>query len=100
MIRDTNIFWSFEAIELESEIPNRSQARGFEYQLDSAICQHREYSSHHLYLDNIFWVIECAKTNLDQDLKIKLSIYAELGIQEDWIVNIQKNILIVIRSRE
>lgn len=71
---------------------------GSEPQPDIAVCQRRDYSSHHPYPENIFWVIEYANTSFDRDLKIKSGIYAEVGIQEYWIVNLQKNELMVMRS--
>jgi Uma2 family endonuclease len=75
---------------------------GSEPEPDIAICQPlgREYRSHHPYPENIFWLIEYSNSTLDRDLKIKLGIYAEVGIQEYWVVNIQKNELIVMRSPE
>jgi Uma2 family endonuclease len=73
---------------------------GSEPQPDITICQPlgREYRSHHPYPEDIFWVIEYSNSSIDRDLQIKSKIYAEAGIQEYWIVNIQKSELIVMRD--
>lgn len=78
-------------------LPNRSEPEP-----DISICHPlgREYRLHHPYPENIYWIIEYANTSLDRDLKIKSKIYAEVEIQEYWIVNLQKNELIIMREPE
>lgn len=75
---------------------------GSEPEPDIAICQPlgREYRFRHPYPENIYWIIEYANTSFDRDLKIKSKIYAEVEIQEYWIVNIPKNELIILRDPE
>lgn len=75
---------------------------GSEPEPDIAICQPlgREYRQHHPYPENIFWLIEYSNSTLKKDLEVKSKIYAEVGIQEYWIVNIQTNKLIVMRDPE
>lgn len=75
---------------------------GSEPQPDIAVCQRlgREYRQHHPYPANIFWLIEYSDSTLKKDLEVKSQIYAEVGIQEYWIVNVQRNELIVMRSPE
>lgn len=51
----------------------------------------RVYLEHHPYPRDIFWIIEFANTTLTQDLTTKKQIYAESGIPEYWVVNLQKN---------
>ena len=58
----------------------------------------REYREHHPYPENIFWLIEYANTSLDKDLEIKNKIYAEAGVVEYWVVNLQKLHLVVFRE--
>ncbi|MBE9012148.1 Uma2 family endonuclease [Pseudanabaenaceae cyanobacterium LEGE 13415] len=75
---------------------------GSEPEPDIAICQPlgREYRQHHPYPENIFWLVEYSNSTLKKDLEVKSRIYAEFGIQEYWIVNIQTNQLIVMRDPE
>ncbi|MGG6269639.1 Uma2 family endonuclease [Leptolyngbya sp. AN03gr2] len=75
---------------------------GSEPEPDIAICQPlgREYRQHHPYPENILWLIEYSNSTLKKDLEIKSKIYAEVGIQEYWIVKIQTNELIVMRNPE
>jgi Uma2 family endonuclease len=47
------------------------------------------YLEHHPYPENIFWLIEFAKTTLQKDLGIKKELYATVGISEYWVVNLQ-----------
>lgn len=67
---------------------------------DLAIVQRlgREYRSHHPYPENIFWIVEYADSSLDKDLQIKSSVYAEVGIREYWVINLQAMQLIVFRD--
>ena len=76
-------------------LPNQSEPEP-----DIAIVQPlgRVYLTHHPYPDNIFWVIEYANTSLSKDSTIKYHIYAEAGIPEYWLVNLQTGELIVYRQ--
>ena len=67
---------------------------------DIAIVQKlgREYLNHHPYPKNIFWLIEYSNTSLDKDLNLKTKLYAEAGIKEYWVANLQKRQLIVFRE--
>ncbi len=56
------------------------------------------YLEHHPYPDDIFWVVEFSKAALSKDLGSKKEIYAEAGIQEYWIVNLQDFQLSVFRD--
>lgn len=56
------------------------------------------YLEHHPYPEDIFWVIEFAKTTLDKDMGVKKTIYAEAGIQEYWLVNLKDLYLQVFRN--
>ena len=74
----------------------------------------REYREHHPYPENIFWLIEVrprvgvrrkgtrtfeyANTSLEKDLEVKNKIYAEAGIPEYWVVNLQELHLVVFRE--
>ena len=46
------------------------------------------YVSDHPGPDDVLLLIEVADTSLDRDRGVKLSMYAEAGIPETWIVNI------------
>ena len=69
---------------------------------DIAIVQRlgREYLAHHPYPENIFWLIEYSNSSLEKDLNVKTKIYAAVGIQEYWVVNLKKRQLIVFRDPE
>jgi Uma2 family endonuclease len=73
---------------------------GSEPEPDLAIVQPlgREYLTHHPYPENIFWVIEYANSSLEKDGTVKYHIYAEAGIPEYWLVNLQTGELIIYRQ--
>jgi Uma2 family endonuclease len=56
------------------------------------------YLDHHPYPADIFWLIEYADSTLIKDLTTKQIIYAEAGILEYWVVNLQASELIVFRG--
>jgi Uma2 family endonuclease len=61
------------------------------------LAQHR-YLDHHPYPVDIYWLVEYADSTLTKDLNIKQRIYAQAGILEYWIVNLQASELIVFRG--
>ena len=75
-------------------LPNNSEPEP-----DIAIVQNlgREYRAHHPLPENIFWLIEYSQSSLDKDLAVKSKIYAEAGINEYWVVNLNELQLIVFR---
>jgi len=58
------------------------------------------YKDHHPYAEDIFWIIEVAKSSLKKDLELKLSIYAQAQIQEYWVLDLSQQQLIVFRNPE
>ena len=56
------------------------------------------YLDHHPYPADIYWLVEYADTTLTKDLNTKQIIYAQAGIIEYWIVNLQASELIVFRG--
>lgn len=58
----------------------------------------RQYLTHHPYPSDIFWLIEYANTTLKKDLNEKKRVYAEAGIEEYWVVNLQNAELIIFRD--
>lgn len=58
----------------------------------------RQYLTHHPYPADIFWLIEYANSTLKKDLNDKKRVYAEAGILEYWVVNLQTSELIVFRD--
>jgi Uma2 family endonuclease len=56
------------------------------------------YRSHHPYPENIFWLIEFSNSSLAKDLQVKTKIYAAVGIQEYWVLNLREMKLMVFRS--
>lgn len=76
-------------------LPNNSEPEP-----DIAIVQPngRQYLQHHPYPENIFWLIEYSDNSLEKDLEVKKEIYAEAGINEYWVVNLETKELIVFRN--
>ncbi|WP_017304830.1 Uma2 family endonuclease [Spirulina subsalsa] len=58
----------------------------------------RTYSSRHPYPSDIFWLIEITYSSLNQDLTTKAAIYAEAGIGEYWVVDLNSLQLIVMQQ--
>ncbi|WP_026787074.1 MULTISPECIES: Uma2 family endonuclease [Planktothrix] len=58
------------------------------------------YQDHHPYAEDIFWLIEVAKSSLKKDLELKLSIYAQAQIEEYWVLDLSQKQLIVFRNPE
>ena len=58
----------------------------------------RQYLTHHPYPADIFWLVEYADATLKKDLNEKKRVYAEAGIEEYWVVNLQVPELIVFRD--
>jgi Uma2 family endonuclease len=57
-----------------------------------------QYLAHHPYPDDVFWLIEYADSTLAKDLNAKQRIYAQAGILEYWVVNLQASELVVFRD--
>nr|WP_315861571.1 Uma2 family endonuclease [[Leptolyngbya] sp. PCC 7376] len=76
-------------------LPNNSEPEP-----DVAIAQPlgREYLEHHPYPGNIFWLIECSQATLTKDLTEKKDLYAEAGIKEYWVIDLQHHQLIVFKD--
>ncbi|VXD25534.1 Uma2 family endonuclease [Planktothrix paucivesiculata] len=73
-----------------------------ELEPDIAIVQPPEsrYDHHHPYAEDIFWIIEVAKSSLKKDLELKLSISAQAEIQEYWVLDLSQKQLIIFRNPE
>ncbi|NES86206.1 MAG: Uma2 family endonuclease [Moorea sp. SIO2B7] len=56
------------------------------------------YLEHHPHTENIHWLIEFANATLHKDLTEKKAIYAQAGITEYWVVNLQATQLHVFRD--
>jgi Uma2 family endonuclease len=56
------------------------------------------YNDRHPEPDDIFWVVEVAKTSLKKDLDLKTSIYATAEIQEYWILDLSAKRIIVFQE--
>ena len=73
-----------------------------EPQPDLTLCKWRAdfYSSSHPRPEDILLALEVADTTLKKDLKLKLPIYARLGITELWIEDLRHDHLLVFRDPE
>lgn len=56
------------------------------------------YNDRHPAPEDIFWIIEVAKTSLKKDLDIKAAIYATAEIQEYWVLSLATRQIIVFRK--
>ena len=55
-------------------------------------------TKHHPYPEDIFWIIEYSNTSLEKDLTLKSKIYAEVGITEYWVVNLNAHEVVIFRD--
>ena len=66
---------------------------------DLALVKLKEvYAARHPHPDEVLFLIEVADTTLDYDREVKGLLYAEEGIQEYWIVNLEEDCLEVYRQ--
>jgi Uma2 family endonuclease len=56
------------------------------------------YALHHPYPENIYLLVEYSDTSLAKDKETKRRLYAQAGILEYWIVNLQDRQVIVHRD--
>ena len=56
------------------------------------------YAQRHPYPEDIFLLIEYAKTTIVKDTETKRKLYASVGIQDYWVVNLKTKELIVYRD--
>ncbi|ELR97019.1 Uma2 family endonuclease [Gloeocapsa sp. PCC 73106] len=71
-----------------------------ELEPDLAICKlpRQQYKICHPQPSDIFWLIEISQTTLNYDLSEKKQIYAKAGIQEYWVVDVNKSQIYVFRQ--
>ena len=58
------------------------------------------YDTRHPGPEDIYWLIEVAKTSLTKDLDLKATIYAAANIQEYWVLDLANPRLIVFRESQ
>jgi Uma2 family endonuclease len=56
------------------------------------------YRDRHPQPEDIFWLIEISDSTLVKDLGIKKDLYADAGISEYWVMNLQELELVVFRD--
>jgi len=56
------------------------------------------YIARHPYTEDIYWLVEISNTTLEDDLGRKKRIYANAGINEYWVINLQATEVIVFRE--
>lgn len=56
------------------------------------------YNDCHPRPEDIFWLVEVAKTSLKKDLEIKSAIYATAKIREYWVLDLSAKVLKVFRD--
>ncbi|WP_017651628.1 Uma2 family endonuclease [Fortiea contorta] len=58
------------------------------------------YNNRHPELEDIFWLIEIAKTNQKKDLELKTTIYATALIQEYWVIDLSSKQMTIFHQPE
>lgn len=95
--------WSYQHVDLSKimvgvptalRIPNNNS----EPEPDLVWVVRKEYSEHHPEPEDALLVVEVADSSLETDRTEKLSIYAEAGISDYWIVNLTDNQIEVYRQ--
>jgi Uma2 family endonuclease len=56
------------------------------------------YRDRHPQPQDIFWLIEISNATLIKDLTIKKDLYADAGISEYWVMNLQESVLVIFRD--
>ncbi|WP_404790010.1 Uma2 family endonuclease [Altericista sp. CCNU0014] len=56
------------------------------------------YSNRHPGPEDIYWLIEVARTSLSKDLDLKAAIYAAANVQEYWVLDLADPRIIVLRE--
>ncbi len=56
------------------------------------------YRDRHPQVSDIFWLIEVSNSTLAKDLGMKKDIYADAGILEYWVMDLQAFVLIIFRD--
>ena len=56
------------------------------------------YQTRHPFPEDIFWLIEIANSTLIKDLGVKRKLYAQAGIPEYWVMNLQTSELVIFRD--
>ena len=69
-----------------------------EPQPDIAIVERISYREHHPQPENIYLLIEIAKSQPPRDTETKRKIYAQAGIKEYWVINLKRGELRVFRD--
>jgi Uma2 family endonuclease len=73
-----------------------------EPQPDILLLKPREdyYSSKHPSAEDTLLLLEVADTSLAFDLKVKIPMYATMGVPEVWIADLRKNVVRIFRHPE
>ena len=56
------------------------------------------YRDRHPQVSDIFWLIEISNSTLVKDLGMKKDLYADAGISEYWVMNLQESVLVAFRD--
>ena len=73
-----------------------------EPQPDILLLKHRDdyYASKHPSPEDILLLVEVSDTTLGFDLKVKIPLYAAMGVPEVWVADLRKNVIRVFRNPE
>lgn len=57
-----------------------------------------QYSEHHPYPEDIFWLVEISDSTLAKDMTEKQKIYSRVRILEYWVLDVREQKVIVFRK--
>ncbi len=85
--------WSYHVVSLANigirvQNPIRIPESDSEPEPDLVWVKQKEYDEHHPEPEDVLLVVEVADSSLEIDRTEKLSIYAEAGIADYWVVNL------------
>jgi Uma2 family endonuclease len=76
-------------VSIRSQLPITITVSQSEPEPDLVLARRTSYRESHPTPEDIFLIVEVSESSLWQDQHVKLPMYAEAGIPEYWIVNLQ-----------
>ncbi|HEV2971360.1 MAG TPA: Uma2 family endonuclease [Pirellulales bacterium] len=97
--------WSFDSaprakVRVRVQNPLAFETVDSEPEPDIVWAKRKDYAAGHPIADDVLLLIEVAVSSLDNDRGEKSEVYADVGIQEYWIVNVVERTIEVRRDPE
>jgi Uma2 family endonuclease len=95
--------WSYEhaprkEVQIRNQNPLRIPTLDSEPEPDVAWMARKDYSQQHPQPEDVLLLIEVAESSLEFDKTTKALLYAEAGVGDYWVVNLEANCLEVFRD--